>query len=119
VPVQILRSGLRAIVFGSGDTNDLSLRYMPVSSDIQNGDELVTSGIDGTYPAGIPVARVNHIERDPAYPFARILCTPIAGVNNQRFLLILSGDRKLPPRPEESGDDASGKGTKVRRKMQQ
>lgn len=117
VPVQIMRSGLRAIVFGSGDTNDLSLRYMPVNSDIQNGDELVTSGIDGTYPPGIPVARVNHIERDPAYPFARILCTPIAGVNNQRFLLILSGDRKLPPRPEESGEDASGNGKKVRRKM--
>ncbi|MBI1174243.1 MAG: rod shape-determining protein MreC [Sideroxydans sp.] len=117
VPVQIVRNGLRAIVFGSGDTGDLSLRYMPVNSDIQNDDELVTSGIDGTYPPGIPVARVNHIERDPAYPFARILCTPIAGVNNQRFLLILSGERKLPPRPESATEDSKGLGKKGKRKM--
>jgi rod shape-determining protein MreC len=116
VPVQIRRNGLRAIVFGSGDTGDLSLRYMPVNADIQNGDELVTSGIDGTYPPGIPVAKVNHIERDPAYPFAHILCTPVAGVNDQRFLLILSGERKLPPRPEAAGE-GSHKGKKGGRKM--
>lgn len=110
VPVQILRSGLRAIVFGSGDTNDLALRYMPVNADIHDGDELVTSGIDGTYPPGIPVAKVTHIERDPAYPFARILCSPLAGVNSQRFLLILSGEQKLPPRPPEAeAPDSKGK----------
>jgi rod shape-determining protein MreC len=117
VPVQIMRSGLRAIVFGSGDTGDLSLRYMPVNANIREGDELVTSGIDGTYPPGIPVAMVTHIERDPAYPFARIRCSPVAGVNDQRFLLILSGERKLPPRPEAAGDGARGKGKKGGRKM--
>jgi len=100
VPVQVLRSGLRAVVFGSGDTSELALRYMPVSSDIQQGDTLVTSGIDGTYPPGLPVARVVRIERDPAYPFARILCIPVAGVDKQRQLLILSGLPKLPERPE-------------------
>ena len=115
VPVQIMRNGLRAIVFGAGDTGDLSLRYMPVNSDIQKGDELVTSGIDGTYPPGIPVARISRIERDPAYPFANILCTPIAGVNNQRFLLILSGERKLPPRP--APELPVGKGKKGKREM--
>lgn len=93
VPVQILRNGLRAVVFGSG-TGDLALRYMPISSDIQQGDVLVTSGIDGTYPPGLPVASVSSIERDPAYPFARIQCTPLAGVSKHRQLLILSG---LPP----------------------
>ena len=108
VPVQILRNGLRAVVFGSGDTGDLALRYMPVSSDIQEGDILVTSGIDGTYPPGLPVARVGRIERDPAYPFARIQCSPMAGVDRQRQLLILSGLPQLPERPAavaESGAD--------------
>jgi rod shape-determining protein MreC len=100
VPVQVLRNGLRAVVFGSGDTGELALRYMPISSDIQNGDVLVTSGIDGTYPVGLPVAKVTHVERDPAYPFARILCAPIAGVDKRRQLLILSGLLKLPERPE-------------------
>jgi rod shape-determining protein MreC len=111
VPVQVLRSGLRAVVFGSGDTRELALRYMPISSDIQQGDTLVTSGIDGTYPPGLPVARVIRIERDPAYPFARILCTPIAGVDKQRQLLILSGLPKLPERPEAVAETVkSGKG---------
>jgi rod shape-determining protein MreC len=117
VPVQIMRSGLRAIMFGSGDTGDLSLRYMPVNADIREGDELVTSGIDGTYPPGIPVAMVTHIERDPAYPFARIVCSPVAGVNDQRFLLILSGERKLPPRPETASEVPHGKGRKIGKKV--
>ena len=101
VPVQVLRNGLRTVVFGSGDTSELALRYMPVSSDIQNGDVLVTSGIDGTYPPGLPVARVIHVERDPAYPFARILCSPIAGVEKRCQLLILSTILKFPERPDE------------------
>jgi rod shape-determining protein MreC len=101
VPVQLLRNGLRTIVFGAGDTSQLSLRYMPVSSDIRDGDLLVTSGIDGLYPPGIPVARVVRIERDPAYPFARVTCLPVAGVDNHRHLLILSGPSGLPERPAQ------------------
>ncbi len=116
VPVQVLRNGLRAVVFGSGDTSELVLRYMPISADIQDGDILVTSGIDGTYPAGLPVAKVNRIERDPAYPFARIHCTPIAGVDRQRQLLILSGLPKLPERPEAVVEAATDKPKKGKRK---
>ena len=68
VPIQLVRNGLRAVVFGSGDISEMSLRYMPVSSDIVEGDVLVTSGIDGLYPPNLPVARVVKIERDPANP---------------------------------------------------
>ena len=100
VPIQVLRNGLRAVVFGSGNIGELALRYTPISSDIQEGDVLVTSGIDGTYPPGLPVARVMRIERDPAYPFARVQCAPIAGVDRQRQLLILSGLPQLPERPQ-------------------
>ncbi len=100
VPVQVLRNGLRSIAFGAGDTSQLSLRYMPVSTDIQNGDILVTSGIDGIYPPGIPVAKVEKIERDAAYPFARIACLPVGGVDKYRQLMVLSGVPKLPERPE-------------------
>lgn len=108
VPVQVLRNGLRTIVFGAGDTSQLALRYMPISSDIQEEDVLVTSGIDGTYPAGIPVAKVTKIERDPAYPFARITCLPLGGVDRHKHLLILSAQPKLPdlPAPEISIEDA-------------
>lgn len=116
VPVQLLRTGLRAVVFGSGDTSELTLRYMPVSADIQVGDVLVTSGIDGTYPPSLPVARVSRIERDPAYPFARIQCSPVAGVDKQRQLLILSGLPKLSERPEAAVETATDKPRKTRRK---
>lgn len=100
VPVQVLRNGLRSVTFGAGDTSQLSLRYMPVSTDIQNGDVLVTSGIDGIYPQGIPVARVEKIERDAAYPFARIVCLPLGGVDKYRQLLVLSAMPAQPDRPE-------------------
>lgn len=102
VPVQVLRTGLRVILFGSGDSNELELRYTPVTADIQEGDLLVTSGIDGSYPPRLPVAKISHVERDPAYPFAHVLCTPIAGVNNQHWLFIMSSPEKLPPRPERT-----------------
>lgn len=117
VPVQVLRNGLRTILFGSGDTSQLSLRYMPVSADIQNDDMLVTSGIDGVYPPGIPVAKVVKIERDPAYPFARVTCLPLAGVDRHRHLLILTSLPGLPKRPADDGAGSdSDKRTKLRRK---
>lgn len=102
VPIQLVRNGLRAVVFGSGDISEMSLRYMPVSSDIVEGDVLVTSGIDGLYPPNLPVAKVVKIERDPAYPFARITCAPLAGVDRHRALLIVSGLPKLQERPPAS-----------------
>ena len=118
VPIQVLRTGLRAVVFGSGDVSNLALRYMPLSSDIQLGDVLVTSGIDGTYPPGLPVAKVIQIERDPAYPFAHIICTPLAGVDQQRQLLIISGLNKLPELPAESVTAADSKIKKLKRSKQ-
>ena len=116
VPVQVLRNGLRAVAFGSGDTSELALRYMPISADIQKGDVLVTSGIDGTYPPGLSVAIVSHIERDPAYPFAIIQCTPIAGVGRQRQLLILAEVQNFPEPPPAVADTPVDKPKKSRRK---
>ncbi len=112
VPVQVLRNGLRSIAFGAGDISQLSLRYMPVSTDIQNGDILITSGIDGLYPPGIPVAKVEKIERDAAYPFARISCLPLGGVDKYRQLLILSAMPALPERPEPEPVISKGKNRK-------
>ncbi len=97
VPVQLVRNGLRAAIFGTGYDGALDLRFMPVNADIENGDVLVTSGIDGVYPAGLPVAVVSSIERNAAYPFAHITCTPAAGVNRHRQVLVLA---RLAPLPE-------------------
>jgi rod shape-determining protein MreC len=99
VPIQVLRSGLRGVTFGIGYDGTLELRFMPVNADIQNGDVLVTSGIDGTYPAGLPVAVVSNIERNAAYAFARITCAPAAGVNSHAQVLVVGMDGPRPENP--------------------
>ena len=99
VPVQVVRNGLRAAVFGIGYDGALDLRFMPVNTDVENGDVLVTSGIDGVYPSGLPVAVVSNIERNAAYPFAKITCTPAAGPNRNRQVLVMSRLAPLPDYP--------------------
>jgi rod shape-determining protein MreC len=101
IPVQVVRNGLRAVAFGSGTPGALELRFMAANAEIQNGDKLVTSGIDGTYPPGLPVATVMRIERDAVAAFARIFCEPAGGDEKNRYLLALSTEGKLPAYPVE------------------
>ena len=100
VPVQVLRNGLRAIAFGGGASGMLELRYMAANADVQGGDRLVTSGIDGIYPPGLPVGSVVRVERDAAYTFARVLAQPSAGVERGRYVLVLSPGPRAEPYPE-------------------
>jgi rod shape-determining protein MreC len=99
IPVQVLRNGLRSIAYGRGQSGVLDLRFMAANADIQNGDMLVTSGIDGVYPSGLAVARVSGVETKSSDAFAHIVCTPIAGIDRHKQLLILLVDSDLPPRP--------------------
>jgi rod shape-determining protein MreC len=99
IPVQVVRTGLRSIAYGQGHSGSLDLRFMPVNADIKNGDILVTSGIDGVYPAGLSVAKVVQVESKSTDAFARIICQPLAGIDRNRQLLILLTESKLPPRP--------------------
>ena len=106
VPVQIVRNGLRSVVFGLGDGR-LELRFMPANADVQNGDLLVTSGLDGIFLPGFPVAKVVHIERDTSYSFARIYCVPVAGVENFGEVMVLE-PRAATTLPAELTSDAAG-----------
>ncbi|HYL89887.1 MAG TPA: rod shape-determining protein MreC [Burkholderiales bacterium] len=114
VPVQVVRNGLRAVAFGGGASGMLELRYMPANVAAQEGDQLVTSGIDGTYPAGLPVATIVRIERDPEHSFARVTCKPAAGIERGRYVLVLSSETARPPRPEEA-QAKDRRGDKARR----
>lgn len=115
VPVQVVRNGLRAIAFGAGPSGMLELRFTAGNAEIQNGDRLVTSGIDGIYPAGLPVATVVRIERDAEHSFARVICRPAAGVDRGRFVLVLSDETARPPRPEEAQSGKERRSEKARR----
>ena len=99
VPVQIVRNGLRSVVFGLGDGR-LELRFMPTNADIEVGDELVTSGLDSIFLAGTPVARVVEVERDASFSFARIYCEPVAGVENFGEVMVMD-PKEITPIPAE------------------
>ena len=117
VPVKVQRSGVRSVLYGSGAGRAPELRFMAPSADIQVGDTLVTSGLDGTYPPGLAVARVATLDRETGQMFARITCTPIAGVDRSEHLLVLAKSTVTPPRPEEPAEaDAVKKPGKGRRK---
>lgn len=106
VPVMALRSGLRAIAVGSGRDGTIDLPFIPVGADIQAGDALVTSGIDGTYPAGLSVAVVTGVDRNPAFQFARISAKPVSGIDQQRFVKVLMQEElQNYPRPDVKADD--------------
>ncbi len=100
IPVQVVRSGVRSIAYGRGQSGMLDLRFMAASADLQKGDILVTTGIDGVYPAGLSVATVMKIESESTDAFARIMCQPLAGIGRNKHLLILMAETKLVPRPD-------------------
>jgi len=92
-------TGLRTIVFGAGDTSQLSLRYMPVSSDIQNGDLLADFRIDAFIRQGIPVAKVDKSSAIRAVSLCTYHLPAGRRVDKHRHLLILSSLPKLPELP--------------------
>jgi len=114
IPVMIVRSGLRAVLFGSGN-GLMELRYLAANADVQPGDKVVTSGLDGVFLAGLPVATVAKVERDQAQTFARIPCLPAAGVEQFSHVLVLGHRENLPPRPPEAEVINKGKGAKARK----
>ena len=117
VPVKIERSGVRSVMYGSGGGRLPELRFLSPNAEVRTGDRLVTSGIDGTYPAGLAVAEVVSVERETGQIFARVLCKPLAGVDRSAELLILRATAaSAPPRPEDAPEpDAPRKGRGKRR----
>lgn len=113
VPVKDERSGVRSVLFGAGAGRLPELRFMAPNADIEANDLLVTSGIDGTYPPGLAVARVVSLERDTGQMFARILARPVAGADRSRYLLVLgkvAAQSQLPEEPVQADTAKRGKG---------
>jgi rod shape-determining protein MreC len=103
IPVMNARSGIRSVAYGDPTgphAGSLELRFLAASADVKAGDLLTTSGVDGVYPPGLPVARVDSIERRADSAFARIHCTPLALVQGSRHVAVLRPlTGQLPPRP--------------------
>jgi len=89
IPVQVNRNGIRSIAVGTGDIHRLSLPFLTIESDVKPGDLLVSSGLDGIFPAGYPVARISKVERDPSETFAVVEAKPLAQLDRSREVLLL------------------------------
>lgn len=109
IPVQLLRNGLRSVAYGRGKSGNLELRFTAPNADIQVGDIVVTSGLDGVYPAGLAVAKVTQVENSAGGSFGGVICQPLAGITNNTQLLILMSTPDMPPRPPEEVERAPRK----------
>ena len=99
VPVLVARNGLRGAVVGTGRGKHLELRYLPVASDLEVGDILLTSGVDGVYPPGFAVAVISKIERNTEQNASNVFCNPIAEVNRHLQALAIIYDPQLDAKP--------------------
>lgn len=89
LPVQVHRTGLRAVATGSGAADSVTLSHIPNNADIRVGDLLVTSGLGGRFPNGYPVGRVLRVQRDSGQPFADVVVEPSARLERNREVLLL------------------------------
>lgn len=102
IPVLNTRTGARSVAFGDPVFNGggLELRFMAANADVLAGDLLTTSGVDGVYPPGLPVAHVTKVERRADSAFARIYCTPAAAITASRHVMVISPvSAQIAPRP--------------------
>nr|WP_314859027.1 rod shape-determining protein MreC [uncultured Undibacterium sp.] len=114
IPVQVERSGMRSVITGRGRSAYLDMRVTS-NADIKLGDILVTSGLDGIYPAGLQVAKVAQVESKASTTFEVVLCTPLAGIEQHKQLLILLVETHQLPPPESEEERA--KKEKINRRV--
>jgi rod shape-determining protein MreC len=116
IPVLNTRTGARSVVYGDPSVHggSLELRFMAGNADVQQGDVLSTSGVDGVYPPGIPVAKVDKVERRADSAFAKITCQPLANTLGARHVMVLEPFYvpNVLPAPVEPAQAAPKKGAK-------
>ena len=92
IPVMNARTGARSVAYGDPSQHGgmMELRYMSVTEDVKEGDLLTTSGVDGVYAPGLPVARVTRVDRRSDTSFARIVCQPLASLSAVNHVMVLT-----------------------------
>jgi rod shape-determining protein MreC len=99
LPVQITRTGLRTIAVGSGNADELLLTYLAANSDVKSGDELVSSGLGGVFPAGYPVGHITGVRREANQLLAQVRAAPRAGIDRAREVMLIEFDPANPAAP--------------------
>jgi len=103
VAVLNTRTRQRGVAYGDPSSGGMELRFTAANADVQSGDLLATTGLDGVFPGGLPVARVAQVSRRADSAFARIVAMPMAPLDDIRHVLVLDPvGEVLPPRPSPS-----------------
>lgn len=103
VPVVNVRTQQRGVAYGTAQARGMELRFMAGNADVQVGDALQTSGLDGVYPAGLPVAKVVSVDRRADSAFARIVLAPLSSPDSTRHVLLLQpASSQMPERPAQT-----------------
>ena len=119
IPVLNSRTQARSAAFGGagGGVGLLEMRFMAGNADVQVGDMLTTSGVDGVYPPGLKVATVAKIDRKIDTGFARIVLQPVASPDGVRHVLVLEPTgARLPPRPQAAASEVAATASKAGKK---
>ncbi|NNE06562.1 MAG: rod shape-determining protein MreC [Xanthomonadales bacterium] len=113
LPVQIARTGLRTVAYGTGETATLLLPNVPQQADVRLDDLLVTSGLGDRFPPGFPVARVTTVDRDAGETFSVVRARPLAALDRGREVLLViqrdadaTGPKENMPGNNEPGQAA-------------
>ncbi len=99
IPVEVTRNRLRSIAVGAGSSGELLLPYLATNSDVTSGDLLVSSGLGGVFPAGLPVARISGVRREGNQLLAQVRAQPLANVERDREVILLQFDPAHPAAP--------------------
>jgi rod shape-determining protein MreC len=107
IPIEIRRTGERSVAFGGSPDGTIELRYLRTNADVREGDVLVTSGLDGLFPPGLPVGTVRAVETGSS-AFVRVLVEPAAHAERTKLLLILLAEPQAQPAlpPDEPAADS-------------
>lgn len=97
--VRLERTGMRAIVSGTGDLGRLKMEYVPTSANIQVGDKVLSSGLGEHFPAGYAVGTVAKIRRHNSGEFAEIDVTPAAQLATGHHVVVLFSDSLAKEQP--------------------
>ena len=90
IPVEVERSGLRTVAWGSGKADELRIPYLTQNSDVRVGDMLLSSGLGGRFPGGYPVAVIQQIQVVTGEAYLSVTARPVASVNKARHVLLLT-----------------------------
>lgn len=100
IPVMLQRTGMRSVAFGGGSPGRLELRYLASGADLREGDLLTTSGLDPLYPPGLPVGKIEKVDRGSDNDFAKVVVMPVAEIQHNELLVVLQVDTSsVPPAP--------------------